>query len=122
MALVDEVRMDRSVISVVTTETPSGAKDYWKTRTMEERLAALELTRQIMNAYDPDTTRFQRVLEVARCPRAVPADRAYAVNAYGYVRNTDLENLRRVIQAIRDFGFPAAPNDLLHENDAMVRR
>ena len=68
MALVDEVRMDRSVISVVTTETPSDAKEYWKTRTMEERLAALELTRQILNAYDPDTTRFQRVLEVARCP------------------------------------------------------
>ena len=68
MALVDEVRMDRSVISVVTTETPSDAKEYWKTRTMEERLAALELTRQIMNAYDPDTTRFQRILEVARCP------------------------------------------------------
>jgi hypothetical protein len=68
MALADAVRMDRSVISVVTTETPSDARDYWKTRTMEERLAALELTRQIMNGYDPHTTRFQRVLEVARCP------------------------------------------------------
>jgi hypothetical protein len=68
MALIDEIRMDRSVVSVVTTETPSDAKEYWQTRTMQERLAALELTRQIMNAYDPDTTRFQRVLEVARCP------------------------------------------------------
>ena len=54
----------------------------------------------------------------------------YAVNAYGYVRNTvdmdiwiasDPDNLRRVLQAIRDFGFPAAPDDLLHESDAMVR-
>ncbi len=68
MALIDDVRMDRSVISVVTTGTPSDAKEYWKTRTMEERLAALELTRQILNGYDPDTMRFQRVLEVARCP------------------------------------------------------
>ncbi len=68
MALTDEIRMDRSVISVVTTETPSDAKEYWKTRTMEERLVALELTRQILNAYDPDTTRFQRVLEITRCP------------------------------------------------------
>ena len=68
MALIDEVRMDRSAVSVVTTETPSDAREYWKSRTMEERLAALELTRQILNAYDPDTTRFQRVLEVARCP------------------------------------------------------
>jgi len=68
MSLVDEVRMDRTVISVVRTETPSDAKEYWKTGTMEGRLAALEPTRQIMNAYDPDTTRFQRVLEVTRCP------------------------------------------------------
>ncbi len=68
MALIDEIRMDRSFVSAVTTETPSDAKEYWKARTMEERLTALELTRQILNAYDPDTTRFQRVLEVARCP------------------------------------------------------
>jgi hypothetical protein len=43
--------MDRPVIDVVTTETPSDAKEYWKSRTMEERLVALELTRQILNAY-----------------------------------------------------------------------
>ena len=68
MAVIDKVRMDRSVISVVTTETPSDAREFWKTRTMQERLAALELTRQILNGYYPDTTRFQRVLEIARCP------------------------------------------------------
>lgn len=54
----------------------------------------------------------------------------YAVSAFGYVRNTvdmdvwiasDPENLRRVLQAIRDFAFPAAPDDLLDEADAMVR-
>ena len=59
------IRMDRSAISVVTTKTPSDAREYWKTRTMQERLEALEITRQILNGYDPDTTRFQRVLEVA---------------------------------------------------------
>jgi hypothetical protein len=68
VALIDEVRMDRARISVVTTATPSDAKEYWKTKTIQERLAALELTRQVFNAYDPDTTRFQRVLEVARRP------------------------------------------------------
>jgi hypothetical protein len=41
VALIDEVRMDRSVLSVVKTETPSDAKEYWKTRTMQERLSAL---------------------------------------------------------------------------------
>ena len=68
MALIDEVRMDRSAISVVKTSTPSDAKEYWKSKSIAERLEALELTRQILNDYDPDTTRFQRVLEVTRCP------------------------------------------------------
>jgi len=54
----------------------------------------------------------------------------YAVNAFGYVRNTvdmdlwiasDAENQKRVLQAIRDFGFQKAPDDLLREEDAMVR-
>ena len=68
MALIDEVRMDKTRISVVTTDTPSDAKEYWRTRTMEERLIALELTRQIFYGYDPATTRLQRVLEVTRYP------------------------------------------------------
>ncbi len=68
MALIDELRMDRTSLSSVKTTTPSDAKEYWKTKSMVERLEALELTRQVMNAYDPDTTRFQRVLEVTRCP------------------------------------------------------
>ena len=68
MALIDEIRMDRTSISVVKTTTPSDAREFWKSKTMEERLEALELTRQVLNAYDPDTTRFQRVLEIARCP------------------------------------------------------
>jgi hypothetical protein len=50
MALVDELRMDRTVLSVVKTATPSDAKEYWKTKTMYERLEALELTRQVVNA------------------------------------------------------------------------
>jgi hypothetical protein len=54
----------------------------------------------------------------------------YAVNAFGYVRNTvdmdiwiasDAANQQNVLQAIRDFAFPAAPDDLLREDDAMVR-
>ncbi len=68
MALLDEMRMDRTVISVVRTETPSGAKAYWQTKSMEERLIALELTRQVFHGYDPDATRFQRVLEVLEGP------------------------------------------------------
>ena len=68
MALIDEVRKDKTQLSVVTTETPSDAKEYWRTKSIQERLAALELTRQIFYGYDPATARLQRVLEVVRCP------------------------------------------------------
>ncbi len=66
MALIDEVRMDRTVMDVVKTDTPGDDLAYWLTKTMEERLNALELTRQVFNDYDPATTRFQRVLEVVK--------------------------------------------------------
>jgi hypothetical protein len=68
VALIDEVRMDRTQLSVVTIDTPSDAQEYWRRKTIEERLAALELTRQILNGYDPDTKRFQRILEVTHRP------------------------------------------------------
>lgn len=58
--------MDRTVMDVVTTDTPGDDLAYWLTKTMEERLNALELTRQVFNDYDPSTTRFQRVLEVVK--------------------------------------------------------
>ena len=54
----------------------------------------------------------------------------YAVNAFGYVRNTvdmdvwvasDADNQQRVLEAIRGFAFPDAPDSLLHDEDAMVR-
>lgn len=66
MALIDEVRMDRTVMEVVTTDTRGNDLAYWLTKTMAERLNALELTRQVLNNYDPATTRFQRVLEVMK--------------------------------------------------------
>ena len=68
MALLDELRMDRTAIAVVTTAAPSDAKQYWREKSIEERLVALELTRQVLNGYDPDTTRFQRVLELTHHP------------------------------------------------------
>lgn len=71
MGLIDEQRMDRTAISVVTVETPSDTKAYWQTKSMEERLEALELTRQIFNGYDPDTTRMERVLTVMSGPIGV---------------------------------------------------
>lgn len=54
----------------------------------------------------------------------------YAVNAFGYVRNTidldlwiaaDAVNKRRVILAVRDFAFPSAPDDLLDTPNTILR-
>ncbi len=67
MGLLDEFRMDKSHLAAATTATPSDAKAYWQTRTMQERFAALEWMRQIVFGYDLETTRRQRVLAVTLC-------------------------------------------------------
>ena len=68
MALIDGLRMDRTAFPVVTTDPPSDAKAYWKTKFMGERLTALEFTRQVFYGYDLATTRLQRILEVTKYP------------------------------------------------------
>ncbi len=54
----------------------------------------------------------------------------YAVNAFGYVRNTididvwiasDPDNRKRAISAIREFAFPSAPDDLFDDPNKFVR-
>lgn len=76
----------------------------------------------------PDFKEFLRLLE-AHGARFLLIG-GYAVNAFGYVRNTididvwiapGTENERRVIEAIRVFAFPHAPDNLFGEEDAMVR-
>jgi hypothetical protein len=66
MSLFDEFRLDRSHFSVGTLDDPGDEKAYWLSKTPEERLTALEYLRQVAYGYDPDTTRLQRVLEVAQ--------------------------------------------------------
>ena len=68
MVLVDEVRMDKTFFEVVKTDTPSDAKAFWQTKSIQERLTALEFIRQTVYGYNPDTDRLQRVLEVTRSP------------------------------------------------------
>jgi hypothetical protein len=59
-------RMDKSSLVVTTlSEAPDDAA-FWLTKPAAERLAALELMRQIMYGYDPTTTRLQRILTVAQ--------------------------------------------------------
>ena len=58
-------KVDRSIFSTgKAQEQDDDMKAYWRSKTSEERLAALEITRQMVYGYDPTTTRLQRVLEV----------------------------------------------------------
>lgn len=60
-------KIDRSMISVVTREE-AHRQDiaYWKSRTPEERLEALESLRQAYYGYDPAVTHMVKVLEVIK--------------------------------------------------------
>jgi len=57
-----ELRVDRSVLSV------AGLHDaddrYWLSRSIDERLEAIEIQRQIVYGYGPVAPRIERVLEV----------------------------------------------------------
>lgn len=67
MALLDSVRLDRSVVEVVTLADQGDDGLYWSKQPAEARLAALEVMRQIVYGYSPGTTRLQRFVEVFEC-------------------------------------------------------
>ena len=62
--MVNETRLDRTQFEVANLESDPGDREYWRTRTPEERLLALELMRQIHYGYYPATARLQRVFVV----------------------------------------------------------
>ena len=57
-------RIDRSAISVVDLTDPTPDKEFWWSKTPDERLEALEIMRRIAYEYDPVTGRIPRVLEI----------------------------------------------------------
>lgn len=63
-------RIDKTAFSVGAFDDDSQDKQYWLSKTPEERLEALELLRIIHYGYDPATTRLQRVLEVVELGRS----------------------------------------------------
>lgn len=64
----DEVKMDKTAFDVVSLDDASDEREYWQSKTPAERLAALELMRQIVYGYDPATTRLQRILTTSEHP------------------------------------------------------
>jgi hypothetical protein len=66
---VNDLRMDKTVLSVTSLGDDSSDRNYWLSKTPEERLEALELLRMIHYGYDPVATRLQRLLEVVELGR-----------------------------------------------------
>ncbi|HUP93175.1 MAG TPA: hypothetical protein VM074_13085 [Solimonas sp.] len=66
---IENLRVDRGAFSVTTIGEEPSDLAYWLERTPEQRLHAVELMRQVMFGYAPDTERLQRILEIAERPR-----------------------------------------------------
>ena len=62
---VNSARLDRSVFEVVSLDEEGDDPNYWRARSPQQRMEALELMRQIIYGYDPATARLQRFFEVA---------------------------------------------------------
>ena len=63
--LLDTARVDRRAFSVTTlSEAERDDHAYWRSRTPDERLAALELSRQIAYGYDPSSRGLSRFFEI----------------------------------------------------------
>ena len=67
MRAINTFRVEKETFSVLSSfeEADEADKVYWRSKTPQERLEALELMRQINYDYNPVTDRLQRVLEVA---------------------------------------------------------
>ena len=67
--LLDQAKVDRTAFCVMSLKEADAADEaYWKARTPDERLEALELSRQITYGYDPTTRGLSRFFEVVKFP------------------------------------------------------
>lgn len=58
--------MDKTAFSVTTLSEKTNDKEYWLSKTPQERMQALEMMRQINYGYDPATVRMEKVLEIVQ--------------------------------------------------------
>ncbi|MHB1047931.1 MAG: hypothetical protein ACYDBY_06895 [Thermoanaerobaculia bacterium] len=65
----DAMRVDRTAFDVVPLDGQDDDLAYWLARSVDERLEAIEVQRQVIYGYDPATDRLRRVLEVAPLER-----------------------------------------------------
>ena len=67
--ILETARVARDAFCVTTLqEADKEDQAYWRSRSSDERLAALELSRQIAYGYDPTTRGLSRFFEVVEFP------------------------------------------------------
>jgi hypothetical protein len=66
MDMVDSLKLDKTVFTIASLSDEADEKSYWLSKTAYERLAAIEIMRQILYGYDPSSIRLQRVLAIAQ--------------------------------------------------------
>jgi hypothetical protein len=59
------LRVDRTAFSVASLSDADGDKAYWRSKSVHERLQAVELMRQVIYGYQPASGGLQRIFEVA---------------------------------------------------------
>jgi hypothetical protein len=59
-------KMDKTRVVITSLDAPSDEPSYWSTKTPEERMAAIEVMRQIVYGYNQSTTRLQRVFTITQ--------------------------------------------------------
>jgi hypothetical protein len=64
-----ELGVDKTALSVVPLAAAGDERDFWLSKTPEERLRAVELIRRTLYGYTDPPPRLQRLLEVARRER-----------------------------------------------------
>jgi hypothetical protein len=61
----ESFRLDKTAFEVRSLEDEGNDREFWWSKSPDERLLALEMMRQSVYGYDPLTDRLQRVLTVA---------------------------------------------------------
>ena len=63
-------KMDKSHFSIRNLHDPSDDKEFWLSKTPEDRMQALQYMRQMAYGYDPTKSGsgIQRFFEVVKCP------------------------------------------------------
>ncbi|MDQ2730595.1 MAG: addiction module protein [Armatimonadota bacterium] len=86
MNAISAVKMDKTAFSVVSLTDEPDDKEYWLTKTPQERLQTVELLRQLNYGYDPTT--------------AIPESTMNLTATMGQIEQLSVDDRIRLLQAI----------------------